>query len=64
MIGNSPLAREFWQHGRSETCPIYDMHGHMGAWAAIYFPRGKTEQMIATMDECGTKCWSFPTTRL
>jgi uncharacterized protein len=53
MIGNSPLAREFWQNGKSPACPIYDMHGHMGHFAAIYFPRGEPEQMIATMDECG-----------
>jgi len=39
MIGNSPLAREFWECGKSLSCPIYDMHGHMGAWAAIYLPR-------------------------
>ena len=30
MIGSSPLAREFWERGKSESCPIYDMHGHMG----------------------------------
>jgi hypothetical protein len=55
MIGHSALAREFWERGRSDVCPIYDMHGHMGSWAAIYFPRGEPDQMIATMDECGVK---------
>lgn len=55
MIGNSPLAAEFWEHGRSESCPIIDMHGHMDSFAAIYFPRGKTDQMIRTMDECGVR---------
>jgi predicted TIM-barrel fold metal-dependent hydrolase len=59
MIGSSPLAVEFWQNGRSESCPIYDMHGHMDTFAAIYFPRGKPEQMIATMDECGVKLLVF-----
>ncbi len=59
MIGTSDLAREFWENGKSETCPIYDMHGHMGTWAAIYFPRGRTEQMIGTMDECGVKLLVF-----
>ena len=56
---DSALAREFWQHGRSPACPIYDMHGHMGHWNAIYFPRGHTEQMIGTMDECGVKMLVF-----
>jgi uncharacterized protein len=59
MIGNSPLAREFWEYGRSATCPVYDMHGHMGPIGSIYFPRGNPEQMIQTMDECGVKMLVF-----
>jgi predicted TIM-barrel fold metal-dependent hydrolase len=59
MIGHSTLAREFWESGKSAACPIYDMHGHMGTWAAIYFPRGEVEQMIGTMDECGVKLLVF-----
>ncbi len=59
MIGNSPLAEEFWEYGRSESCPIYDMHGHMGAWAAIYFPRGEPEGMLHTMDQCGVRMLIF-----
>jgi uncharacterized protein len=59
MIGNSPLAREFWDFGRSDTCPVYDMHGHMGPFGAIFFPRGETEQMVHTMDECGVKMLIF-----
>jgi predicted TIM-barrel fold metal-dependent hydrolase len=53
MIGDSELAREFWQHGKVDSCPIYDMHGHMGVWHSIYFPRPDTADMIGTMDECG-----------
>lgn len=59
MIGNSELARDFWEHGKSATCPIYDMHGHMGPWGAIYFPRGEVDQMIGTMDECGVRLLCF-----
>jgi predicted TIM-barrel fold metal-dependent hydrolase len=59
MISDSPLAREFWEHGKSATCPIYDMHGHMGAWHSIYFPRGETDAMIGTMDECGVRLLVF-----
>lgn len=59
VIGNSPLAREFWEHGKASSCPIYDMHGHMGTWGAIYFPRGEVEGMIGTMDECGVKMLCF-----
>ena len=59
MIGQSPLAREFWEWGRSESCPIYDMHGHMGAMGAIYFPRPDAPDMIRTMDACGVRLLVF-----
>ena len=59
MIGTSELAREFWELGRSASCPIYDMHGHMGDWPAIYFPRGEPADMIRTMDECGERMLVF-----
>ncbi len=59
MICDSDLAREFWELGKSDSCPIYDMHGHMGRWQGIYFPRAETEQMIGTMDECGVRLLVF-----
>jgi predicted TIM-barrel fold metal-dependent hydrolase len=59
MIGNSPLARDFWEQGRSPSCPIIDVHGHMGEWAAIYMPRSAVDQMIGTMDECGIRLLVF-----
>lgn len=59
MIGDTPLTQEFWEKGRSDTCPIYDMHGHMGEFSSIYFPRGDTDAMIGTMDECGVKLLIF-----
>jgi uncharacterized protein len=59
MIGNSALAREFWEEGRSASCPIYDMHGHMGVWNAIYFPRADVDDMVRTMDECGERMLVF-----
>lgn len=55
MIGTTALAAEFWENGRSATCPIIDMHGHMDSFAAIYFPRGTADQMVGTMDECGVQ---------
>jgi len=62
MIGTtfvSGLAREFWESGRSAACPIYDMHGHMGVWHSIYFPRADAADMIRTMDECGVRMLVF-----
>jgi predicted TIM-barrel fold metal-dependent hydrolase len=59
VISTSPLAREFWELGKSATCPIYDMHGHMGTFHSIYFPRAETDDMIRTMDECGVRMLIF-----
>ena len=59
MIGPSELAREFWEGGKSASCPIYDMHGHMGIWHSIYFPRADADAMIQTMDECGVRMLVF-----
>jgi predicted TIM-barrel fold metal-dependent hydrolase len=59
MIGPSPLANEFWEHGRSASCPVYDMHGHMGPFHSIYFPRPEAEDMLRTMDECGVRMLVF-----
>jgi len=59
VIGHSELAREFWERGKSDTCPIYDMHGHMGTLHSIYFPRADAADMIRTMDECGVRMLVF-----
>lgn len=59
MIGPSALAREFWEHGRVADCPIYDMHGHMGPWYGIHFPRAHVEDMVRTLDECGVRLLVF-----
>lgn len=59
MIGDTPLTREFWEKGRAASCPIIDMHGHMGAFHSIYFPRAEAPDMIRTMDEAGVKVLVF-----
>lgn len=56
---NSALAAEFWENGRSDSCPVYDMHGHMGEWYGIYFPRGEPADMVRTMDSAGVKLLCF-----
>ena len=59
MISDSALAESFFRHGRSDACPIIDMHGHMGRWKGIYFPRASAEAMIHTMDQCGVRMLVF-----
>lgn len=55
----SRLAERFWQHGRLDDCPIIDMHAHMHESANIYFPAPRPEDMIRTMDRCGTRMTLF-----
>ena len=50
---DSGLAADLWRDGRVETCPVYDMHGHMGPLATIYFPRCEPADMVRSMDEAG-----------
>jgi len=56
---DSALAAEFWEKGKSESCPIYDMHGHMGPFHSIYFPRCQPEAMAHSMDIAGVKLLCF-----
>ncbi|MCX7044247.1 MAG: amidohydrolase family protein [Candidatus Sumerlaeota bacterium] len=55
MIRNSPLAREFWENGKSASCPVIDMHGHFGPMGAIWFPWNGVEGMIRAMDRAGVR---------
>jgi len=59
FIRRSPLAAEFWQFGKSESCPVYDMHGHMGPWHSIWFPRPEAADMVRSMDSAGVKLLCF-----
>jgi predicted TIM-barrel fold metal-dependent hydrolase len=59
MIGLSPLADQLWQRGRLPELPVIDMHGHMGEFGPIYFPRASAQAMIGSMDECGVRLLVF-----
>ena len=56
---DSELAAEFWETGRSDQCPVYDMHGHMGEWYGIYFPRCEPADMVRSMDGAGVRLLCF-----
>jgi predicted TIM-barrel fold metal-dependent hydrolase len=59
MIAPGSLAATLWMHGRSVDCPVIDMHGHMGRWTGIWFPRASPEAMVATLDRCGVRMLVF-----
>ncbi len=54
-MNDSLIAREFLETGRSESCPVIDMHAHYGPFNGIYMPNDQPAQMIATMDRCGVE---------
>ena len=55
----SPLVREFIKKGRSDSCPVIDMHTHLGPYQGIYFPNPWPEDMVRTMDRCGVRIAVF-----
>ena len=59
MISDSKIAPDFLKFGRSDSCPVIDMHGHMGGWAGIYFPAASAEAMVAHMERTGVKMHCF-----
>lgn len=55
MKNPSDLARDFVAHGKSQHCPVIDMHTHPGPYAGLFFPNGAPERMIETMNRCGVR---------
>jgi len=53
--------KEFYEKGKSEQCPVYDMHGHMGSYSRIYFPYGDfdPETIKKRFDRAGIKILVF-----
>ncbi|NLG14345.1 MAG: amidohydrolase family protein [Lentisphaerae bacterium] len=56
---NSPLAKEFWEKGFVESCPVYDMHGHMGTHYAIYFAAPNAPEMVKLIKRANVKKLCF-----
>lgn len=55
-IGNpSPIVREYVERGRSDTCPIIDMHGHIGPFPGAYLPAAPLDKMKESLARAGVK---------
>lgn len=55
-IGNpSPIAREYVAEGRSETCPIIDMHGHLAPLGGSYLPCAPIDGMRRALERAGVQ---------
>src|SRR4051794_5587339 len=51
----SPIAREYLEQGYSTTCPIIDMHGHLGPFYGCYLPSSPLERMRHRLKRCGVR---------
>jgi len=55
----SSLKKDFFKYGKVEDCPVYDMHGHMGAFYGAHFPIPDPDSMVRRMRRCGVKFLAF-----
>ncbi len=55
------LWKEFLEKGKIDSCPVYDMHAHMGSYSRIYFPFGDFDPEITAkrLDRAGIKMLIF-----
>jgi len=53
MTAAGNLRERFFEHGKLDDCPVYDLHGHMGHLQGARLPRCRPEDMIAAMDRAG-----------
>ena len=52
----SSILRDYWDHGISENCPVFNTHAHHGTFGAIYFPDGgSADAMVTAMDRAGVR---------
>lgn len=49
----SPLAQEFLELGHSPSCPIIDMHGHIGPFYGCYLPSSPLDRMRHRLHRSG-----------
>ena len=55
MKNPSPIAREYLEKGHSESCPLIDMHCHMGVFPGVYLPNASPEAMLRTKKRYGVQ---------
>ena len=51
----SSIAYEYVTQGLSSTCPIIDMHGHLGPNVELYLPAAPVEKMRRSLQRAGVK---------
>jgi predicted TIM-barrel fold metal-dependent hydrolase len=51
----SPIAQEYLDHGHSSSCPIIDMHGHVGPFYGCFLPSSPLDRMRHRLKRCGVQ---------
>jgi len=51
----SPIARAYLEKGQSSSCPIIDMHGHVGQFYGCYLPSAPLDRMRHRLQRCGVR---------
>ena len=52
---SSQIVAEYLANGRSDRCPIIDLHGHWGPFAGSYLPCAREKQMLRALECAGVK---------
>ena len=52
---SSPIVQEYLESGQSESCPIIDMHGHLGPLPGAYLPSASPKTMRDSLARAGVK---------
>ncbi len=55
IANSSPIVQKYLEIGLSKSCPIIDMHGHMGPFVGAYLPSVPVKKMKASLSRAGVK---------
>jgi uncharacterized protein len=55
IYDDSPIVREYYESGYSSSCPIIDMHGHLGPLPGAYLPAAPLPAMKKHLQRAGIK---------
>ena len=51
----SPIAQDYMERGRSDDCPIIDMHVLVGPFHSAYLPASKLDRMLHILERTGVR---------
>ena len=54
-VGASPIVEDYVQRGYSDSCPLIDMHGHLGPLPGAYLPAAPLDKMNRHLKRSGVR---------